>query len=120
MVGDFRDEVIPIGPRLVKPRTASPRPRRYNAAVPPVRLSLDTSPEVERLQIERWRRMSPAEKAAIVSGLTQTACDLALAGIRLRHPDASPREQFLRLALITLGPDLARRAYPEITATGLL
>jgi hypothetical protein len=74
---------------------------------------------MDRMQVERWRQMSPAEKAAIVSGLTQAAYDLALAGIRSRYPDASPREQFLRLALITLGPDLARRAYPEIDATDL-
>ena len=92
----------------------------YNPAVPPVPLNLDTSPQIERLQVERWRRMSPGEKAALVSGLTQAAYDLALAGIRLRHPDASPREQFLRLAVITLGPDLARRAYPEIAATDLV
>ena len=85
----------------------------------PAPLSLDTAPEVERLQIERWRQMSAAEKAAIVSGLTQAVFELALAGVRLRHPDASPREQFLRLALITLGPDLAQRAYPEIVASGL-
>jgi hypothetical protein len=91
----------------------------YNPAVPSVPLSLDTSPEIEHLLIERWRRMSPAEKAALVSGLTQAVYDLALAGIRLRHPDASPREQFLRLALLTLGPDLARRAYPEIVTTDL-
>lgn len=64
--------------------------------------------------------MSPAEKAAIVSGLTRAVYDLALAGVRLRHPGASPREQFLRLALVTLGPDLARQAYPEIAATDLL
>ena len=58
--------------------------------------------------------MSPAEKAAIVTGLTQAAYDLALAGVRARFPDASPREHFLRLAIVTLGPDLARQAYPEI------
>lgn len=85
----------------------------------PVPLSLDTSPEIERLQVERWRQMSPAQKAAIVSGLTQAVHDLALAGVRLRYPGASAREQFLRLALITLGADLARRAYPEIAATNL-
>jgi hypothetical protein len=77
-------------------------------------LSADTSPEIERLQIERWRSMSAADKADIVSGLTQTAFDLALAGVRHRHPDASPREQFLRLAIVTLGFDLARKAYPDI------
>jgi hypothetical protein len=71
------------------------------------------------MQIEHWRQMSPTEKGATVSGLTQAVYDLALAGIRLRHPDASPGEQLLRLALITLGPDLARQTYPEITATDL-
>ena len=85
----------------------------------PTPLSLDTSPEIERLQIERWRQMSAAEKAAIVSGLTQAVYDLALAGVRHRYPDASPREQFLRLAMVTLGSDLARKAYPEITALDL-
>jgi hypothetical protein len=82
-------------------------------------LSLDTSPDIERMQIERWRRMSPAEKAAIVSGLTRSVHELALAGIRQRYPDASPREQFLRLALLTLGPELARSAYPEIVTLDL-
>lgn len=57
--------------------------------------------------------MSTVEKAAIVSGLTQTAYELALAGVRHHHPDASPREQFLRLAMRTLGPELARKAYPD-------
>ena len=83
----------------------------------PKPLSFDTSLEIERLQIERWRLMSPAEKAAVVSGLTQAVYDLALAGVRQRYPQASPREQLRQLALITLGPDLARRAYPEIAAT---
>ena len=85
----------------------------------PKPLSLDTSAVIERLQIERWRHMSAAEKAAIVSGLTQAVYDLALAGVRHRYPDASPREQFLRLAIVTLGPDLAPRAYPEIAAWDL-
>lgn len=82
-------------------------------------MSLDTSPEIERLQVERWRRASAAEKAAMVSGLTQAVYDLALAGVRHRHPHAPPREQFLRLAIVTLGPELARRAYPEIEAWNL-
>jgi hypothetical protein len=54
-----------------------------------------------------------------VSGLTITAYELAMAGIRQRHPGASPREQFLRLAVITLGRDLAARVYPEIDGLDL-
>jgi hypothetical protein len=80
---------------------------------------VDTSPEVERLQIERFRQMTPAEKAAIVSGLTQAVYDLASAGVRHRYPQASPREQFLRLAIVTLGQTLAEKAYPEIRQLGL-
>jgi hypothetical protein len=76
-------------------------------------LSLDTTPEIERHQVERWRAMSPAVKAAIITGLTQTAYELARAGVRQRYPRASAREQFLRLALDVLGTDLACRAYPD-------
>ena len=63
--------------------------------------------------------MSPADKAAIVSGLTQAAYDLAAAGVRHRYPHASPREHFLRLAIVTLGQALAEKAYPEIQQLGL-
>jgi hypothetical protein len=52
-------------------------------------------------------------------GSTRAAHDLALAGVRARYPDAPPREQFLRLAIVTLGPDLARRVYPEIRTLDL-
>jgi hypothetical protein len=58
--------------------------------------------------------MAPAMKLRLVSGLTAAADAMALAGIRLRFPGASPREQFLRLASIKLGRDLARQVYPEI------
>jgi hypothetical protein len=82
-------------------------------------LSADTPHEVECLQVGGWRRMSPAQKAAIVTGLTQAAYDMALAGVRQRYPDASPREQFLRLAILTLGSELAAKAYPDIAALDL-
>ena len=79
-------------------------------------LSADTSPMVERLQIDAWRRMSPAHKARTVDGLTRTAQVLALAGIRQRHPGASERECFLRLAVLKLGSGTTRRLYPDAAA----
>lgn len=88
--------------------------------VEPAPLSADTSAEIERRQIARWRAASPAEKLAVVSGLTAAAYRLSLAGVRQRYPDATPREHFLRLAIVTLGPDLARLAYPDIERLGLL
>lgn len=92
---------------------------RYNRAVPAVPLNLDTSPETERAQVDGWRRMSSQEKAALITGLTRAAFTMTLAGIRHRHRSASPREQQLRLALITLGPDLARKAFPDIATLNL-
>jgi hypothetical protein len=88
--------------------------------VPPHPLSADTSPEFEALQIDGWRRMTAAEKAAMITGLTQAVYQLARAGVRQRYPNASPREQFLRLAIVSLGVDLARKAYPEIAQTDLV
>jgi hypothetical protein len=76
-------------------------------------LSRDTSAKVERLQIEAWRRMSPLEKARIMSEATSDALTLALAGIRQRHPGASERECFLRLAALQLGPTLVLQVYPD-------
>ena len=76
-------------------------------------LAADTPAEVEQRQIEAWRRMLPAEKAAIVTGLTNATLALARAGLRQRFPGASAHELSLRLAILTLGRDLAERAYPD-------
>ena len=82
-------------------------------------LAADTPPEIEAMQIEGWRRMTATEKAALITGLTQATFDLALAGIRSRYPAASPREQFLRRAILLHGRQLAARAYPDIDVLGL-
>lgn len=66
------------------------------------------------MQIEAWRRMTPQQKADIVTDLTQTALTLTKCGIRDRFPNASPHEQRLRLALILLGRELAEKTFPEI------
>jgi hypothetical protein len=80
----------------------------------PTPLSLDTSPDAERMQVGAWGRMSAAEKAALITGLTRAVHRLAVAGVRQRYPHASPREQFLRLDIVLHGRELARAAYPEI------
>ncbi len=82
-------------------------------------LADDTAAEVENQQIAAWRRMSPAEKAGIITGLTGAAFEMAMAGVRARHPGAGPREHFLRLAIVVLGRDLAERAHPDIAALDL-
>ena len=76
-------------------------------------LSRDTSADVERRQIEAWRRMSPLQKAEIVNQPSRDALTLAMAGIRQRHPGASERECFIRLAALQLGPALVRTVYAD-------
>jgi hypothetical protein len=79
----------------------------------PTALNLDTSAAVEQQQIDAWRTMSAAHKAALVTGLTLAAYTMTEAGVRQRYPGASPREHFLRVGVIVLGPELARLAYPD-------
>lgn len=73
-------------------------------------LSNDTAPDIERLQIEGWRRMTPAEKARTVTALTRATIDMTKAGIRDRHPEESEDQRRIRLAEILFGRELAHRA----------
>jgi hypothetical protein len=91
----------------------------HNQVMSRTPLAVDTPPEIEAMQIEGWRRMTAAEKATLIIGLTQATFDLSLAGIRHRYPAASAREQFLRRAILLYGRDLAARAYPDIDVLGL-
>lgn len=76
----------------------------------PVPLS-DTAPDAAAVRWERYARMTPAEKAARVVDLTRTACSMALAGLRSRHPAATQAELLLRLAALRLGAETVWRAY---------
>ena len=84
-----------------------------------MRFVTDTSPDIEALQVLAWRHMTPAQKAKLVSSTSRGAHAMAMAGVRTRFPTASPREQFLRLAIVKFGLELARRAYPEIERLAL-
>lgn len=75
--------------------------------------ALDTSSEAFHYQVARWRAMSPQQKADLVAALTRATSQFAAAGILMRHPGASPRELFLRLAILRLGRPLALEVYPD-------
>ena len=78
-------------------------------------LSVDTTADIEQRQVEAWRRLSPVERLRLVTDTTRAVMDLSLAGIRRRHPQASERECFLRLAAIRLGVNTTRQIYPDAT-----
>ena len=65
----------------------------------------DTDPDSRRVLVEGIRRMSPAQKLARVTALNRSVEMLALAGIRMRHPDASEHEVHRLLARMWLDED---------------
>jgi len=73
--------------------------------------AIDTAPEAHAVQLELYRRMTPAEKLRRVSDLTAGACLLSVAGLRQRHPGATEGELLLRLAVLRLGAETVARAY---------
>lgn len=74
-------------------------------------LSPDTDPEAERVQIEIFRRMPAWRKVQLIDEANQLSRQLALAGLRQRHPDAGPEELRRRLMDLLLGEELAAEVY---------
>jgi hypothetical protein len=80
-------------------------------------LSNDTSPEIERIMIKGYRRMSAARKLQIMQDLINAACLLALGDIKRKHLESDQREMMLRLASRRIEPELMRKAFgwdPEV------
>ncbi|MBC8067507.1 MAG: hypothetical protein IAG13_04165 [Deltaproteobacteria bacterium] len=70
----------------------------------------DTSPEVHRMQLERMRAMSSAERAEQGARLCRSARELMRAGIRSRHPEYDPETIELALLRLVLADDVLFRA----------
>jgi len=66
------------------------------------------------VQFDQLRRMSPAERAERMRGLTLAVQRLAFAGLRERYPAASDDELWLRLAVRRLGRDVVLRVYGAV------
>ncbi len=71
----------------------------------------DTSPEIDKILVEGYRKMSPAQKLARMQALTRAVQELALLDVRRRHPNADEREQSLRVASRWIEPSLMLRAF---------
>lgn len=74
----------------------------------------DTSPETERMMIELMRNAPVARKMEALFGLVHLARGAARAGLRGRHPEATPAETEWRLAALLYGEALAEAAYGPI------
>ena len=79
-------------------------------------MTLDTSPQAQRVQIELMRQAPSWRKMELLGQLNQTAKMFALAGLRQRHPQAPESEIRRRLADLILGQELAAKVYGSLDA----
>jgi len=77
--------------------------------------SPDTSPEVERVQIELLRKATPARRFHLARSLSQTMIQVSRANIRRLHPEADQEEIKILFVELYYGKELADRvrAYLE-------
>ncbi len=69
--------------------------------------SEDTSPEMERVQIELIRKASPAKLFGLLRSMSQTMMQASRENIRRLHPDANKEELTLIFIELYYGKELA-------------
>jgi hypothetical protein len=77
-------------------------------------LPCDTTPEAMAKEFEILRRISPADKLAMVFELSDNLRELVRAGVRYRNPDWDEARVNTEVARIWLGDGL----YNEVVASG--
>ena len=71
----------------------------------------DTSKEAEQVYLKLLREVPLWRKAAMVNSLTKACQELAIAGIRMRHPNASEKEILMRLSALWLDRAMMVRVF---------
>jgi hypothetical protein len=80
--------------------------------------STDTHPDAERVQIERLRQMTVAQRAELMWSLSAMAIRLSRRALRRANPDATEDEISVLFVELHYGRDLAER-FREHLATRL-
>jgi len=83
----------------------------------PERIFSDTPREVEDLLVDIYRRMPSWRKIELVEDANRTARQLALAGLRSRHPGESKARLRRRLLDLVLGEETALKIYGPAAET---
>lgn len=73
----------------------------------------DTTADAHRVQSEVYAKMGGTARVAVAFQLTEMVRQLALAGIRHRHPDYSDEQVFQAWARLKLGDELVRAVWPD-------
>lgn len=71
----------------------------------------DTTPEAQRVQYDLYRRMPLGRKLELVFDMYDTGQLLAMAGLRMQHPDATEEEIWHLWARQHLGDKLYEEVY---------
>ena len=71
----------------------------------------NTATEPASVQYDLYRRMSPAEKLGLIFNTYAAGRELAMAGLRTRHPEADADELWRLWARQHLGAELFEAAY---------
>lgn len=71
----------------------------------------DTSSEARRVLYDLYRQMSPARKFQLLCDTYEMGKDLALAGLRMRYPEADKDELWRLWARQHLGRELFEKVY---------
>ena len=79
----------------------------------------DTSPDAEAVMTELYRRLSPGEKLLRVFEAYQTGKSLTLAGLTMRHPQASAEQLEILWKRQHLGDALFTEVYGKQAADKL-
>lgn len=75
---------------------------------------VDTSPQADARYHELLRRMPPEKRLEAAMRLSLAVRELALAGLRARHPGADEQELRVRLTVRLYGRDCARRLFGQV------
>jgi len=73
----------------------------------------DTSLEAAAVQLDAWRRLGPEGRVELAARLSDEIRQVALAGIRHRHPEYSEGVAFRALLRLVLGDALVRAMWPD-------
>ncbi len=72
-------------------------------------MAFDTSPRVAELHNQLYREMGPAGRARIAAELSDMLRDLAVAGVRYRHPDYDEEQVLAEVLTVFYGPEMNKR-----------
>ncbi len=75
-------------------------------------LALDTSLEAARVQAAIFQRMTGEQRVKMAFEMSEAARRAALAGVRQRHPEYTPRQVQLAVYRMELGEELFHLAFP--------